>query len=137
MKSESGEGEPVVEDDWSEGREDDCMNEEERVELFGQEELGVAGGEWRRGVAAVVWNLHRADNWKIMVIGNRASFITINGLHLAIFKSFFFFNPLLRRPTPHSMFDLKVLGSTTHKVHGSATPHKLYDAQLPSLFNPK
>ena len=28
------------------------------------------------------------------------------------------------------MFDLKVLGSTPHKVLGSATPHKLYDAQL-------
>ena len=52
MKSESGEGEPVVEDDWSEGREDDCMKEEERVELFGQEELGVAGGE--RLVSALV-----------------------------------------------------------------------------------
>ena len=37
---------------------------------------------------------------------------------------------MLRRPTPQSMFDLKVPGSTTHKVHGSATPHKLYDAQL-------
>ena len=52
MKSESGEGEPVVEDDWSEGREDDCIKEEERVELFEQEELGVAGGE--RLVSALV-----------------------------------------------------------------------------------
>ena len=30
----------------------------------------------------------------------------------------FFFNPMLRRPTPLSLFDLKVLGSTAHKVHG-------------------
>ena len=40
MKSESGEGESVVEDDWGEGGED------------GQEELGVAGGE--RLVSALV-----------------------------------------------------------------------------------
>ena len=40
MKSESGEGESVVEDDWSEGGEDE------------QEELGVAGGE--RLVSALV-----------------------------------------------------------------------------------
>ena len=33
MKSESGEGEPVVDDDWSEGGEDEL------------EESGVAGGE--------------------------------------------------------------------------------------------
>ena len=52
MKSESGEGEPVVEEDWSEGREDDCIKEEERVELFEQEERGVAGGE--RLVSALV-----------------------------------------------------------------------------------
>ena len=44
--------------------------------------------------------------------------------------SFFFFYPVLRRPTPQSMFDLNVLGSTTHKVHGLPTPHKLYGAQL-------
>ena len=43
---------------------------------------------------------------------------------------FFFFNLVSRRPTPQSMFDLNVLGSTTHKVHGLPTPHKLYDAQL-------
>ena len=40
MKSESGEGESVVEDDWSEGGEDE------------QEELGVVGGE--RLVSALV-----------------------------------------------------------------------------------
>ena len=40
MKSESGEGESVVEDDWSEGGEDE------------QEEVGVAGGE--RLVSALV-----------------------------------------------------------------------------------
>ena len=44
--------------------------------------------------------------------------------------TFFFFYPVLRRPTPQSMFDLNVLGSTTHKVHGLPTPHKLYGAQL-------
>ena len=62
MKSESGEGEPVVEDDWSEGREDDCMNEEERVELFGQEELGVAGGE--RLVSALVVASRERRRWE-------------------------------------------------------------------------
>ena len=31
---------------------------------------------------------------------------------------FYFFYPMLRRPTPQSMLDLKVLGSTAHKVHG-------------------
>ena len=42
----------------------------------------------------------------------------------------FFFYLVSRRPTPQSMFDLNVLGSTTRKVHGLPTPHKLYDAQL-------
>ena len=41
-----------------------------------------------------------------------------------------FFYLVSRRPTPQSMFDLNVLGSTTHKVHGLPTPHKLYGAQL-------
>ena len=36
---------------------------------------------------------------------------------------FFFLIPMLRRPTPQILFDLKVLGSTAHKVHGSATPN--------------
>ena len=62
MKSESGEGEPVVEDDWSEGREDDCMKEEERVEIFGQEELGVAGGE--RLVSTLVVASKRRRRWE-------------------------------------------------------------------------
>ena len=30
----------------------------------------------------------------------------------------FFFNPMLLRPTPQSLFDLIVRGSTSHKVHG-------------------
>ena len=43
---------------------------------------------------------------------------------------FLFFYLVSRRPTPQSLFDLNVLGSTPHKVHGLPTPHKLYDAQL-------
>ena len=70
MKSESGEGEPVVEDDWSEGREDDCMNEEERVELFGQEELGVAGGE--RLVSALVVASRERRRWETVASMRRS-----------------------------------------------------------------
>ena len=47
MKSESGEGEPVVDDDWSEGGEDE------------QEELGVAGGEWLVSALVVASRGHR------------------------------------------------------------------------------
>ena len=47
MKSGSGERESVVEDDWSEGGEDE------------QEELGVAGGEWLVSALVVASRGHR------------------------------------------------------------------------------
>ena len=47
MKSGSGERESVVEDDWSEGGEDE------------QEELGVAGGEWLVSALVVASEGHR------------------------------------------------------------------------------
>ena len=47
MKSESGEGESVVEDDWSEGGEDE------------REGLVVAGGEWLVSALVVASRGHR------------------------------------------------------------------------------
>jgi len=47
MKSGSGERESVVEDDWSEGGEDE------------QEELGVADGEWLVSALVVASRGHR------------------------------------------------------------------------------
>ena len=41
----------------------------------------------------------------------------------------FFFNPLLRRPTPQSMFDFLLQSSTPRNVHGYATPHILHDVK--------
>ena len=43
---------------------------------------------------------------------------------------YFFLNPVLRRPTPHSMFGFNLHCSTPSKVHGYATRHILHDVQL-------